>query len=542
MSGNGYYFDERAATVAERFFSRVLIHVKGEWAGHPFELEPWQREEVIRPLFGWKRADGARRYRIAYIEIPRKNGKSTLAAGIALFLLFADGEPGAEVYSAAADREQAGIVFNLGKSMVESSPVLARRAEPYKRSIVCPETGSSYKVLSADAYTKHGLNASGVVVDELHAQPNRDLVDVLITSTGARRQPLIVFLTTAGYNTETVCGEWHEYAIGVRDGTIEDPTFLPVIYAAERAGEGDVDVDVDGEGAEGESEDLDWLDEDEWRRANPNLGVSVKLDYLRNEARRALNIPAYENTFKRLHLNVWTEQHTRWMPMHLWAKCERTFDPALLEGARCYAGLDLASTSDIAALALCFPTEAGESEDYAFLWRLWVPEDAITERARRDRVPYDAWVRDGLMTATEGNVIDYEYILRDIEAVGELYDIREVAFDRWGAFQVSNRLQGLGFEVVGFGQGFASMARPTSELMRLTKAEKLRHNGHRVLKWMASNMVVSTDAAGNVKPNKAKSRERIDGMVAAIMALDRAMRHRDHESKSVYEDRGILTI
>lgn len=534
----GYWFDERAADAAERFFSRILVHVKGEWAGQPFELEPWQRDEVIRPLFGWKNEDGTRRYRIAYIEIPRKNGKSTIAAGIALYLLFADGEPGAEVYSAAADREQAAIVFELAKAMVESSPVLAKRAESYKRAIVTPENRGTYKVLSADAYTKHGLNASGVVVDELHAQPTRDLVDVLITSTGARRQPLIVFLTTAGFNTESICGEWHDYAVNVRDGVIDDPTFLGVIYSAEPEPEPE---------AETEAEDhtkatIDFADEALWMKANPNLGVSVKLDYVRNEARRAANVPAYENTFKRLQLNIWTEQHTRWMPMHVWAKCARPFDAALLAGARCYGGLDLASTSDLASFVLCFPSETGEAEDYAFLTWFWIPAENITDRARRDRVPYDAWVRDGMITATEGNVIDYDYIVRDIEALGELYNIREIAFDRWGAFQVSNALQGLGFEVVGFGQGFASMALPTQEIMRLTKAERLRHNDHPVLNWNAANMVVSTDAAGNVKPNKAKSREKIDGMVAAIMSLDRGIRHREHEGGSIYDKRGILTI
>lgn len=535
VSSAGYWFDERAAEGAERFFSRILVHVKGEWAGRPFELEPWQRDEVIRPLFGWKADDGTRRYRIAYIEIPRKNGKSTIAAGIALYLLFADDEPGAEVYSAAADREQAAIVFELAKAMVETSAVLAKRASTYKRSIVSTDNAGSYKVLSADAYTKHGLNASGVVVDELHAQPTRDLVDVLLTSTGARRQPLVVFLTTAGYNTESICGEWHDYAINVRDGVLADPTFLPVIYSAEP------EPDPEAE-AEAESPAIDFEDPALWVKANPNLGVSVKLDYVQNEARRARNVPAYENTFKRLQLNIWTEQHTRWMPIHLWAKCSRPFDVALLAGAKCYGGLDLASSSDLAAFVLCFPTEVGEAEDYAFLCWFWVPADNITDRARRDRVPYDAWSRDGWISATEGNVIDYDYIARDIEALGEVYDIRNIAFDRWGAFQLSNALQGMGFEVVGFGQGFASMAFPTQEIMRLTKAEQLRHNDHPVLNWCAANMVVSTDAAGNVKPNKAKSREKIDGMVAAIMALDRGIRHRGQEAGSIYDKRGILTI
>lgn len=533
MPEPGFWFDETAATAAERFFDRVLVHVKGEWAGQPFTLETWQRERIIRPLFGWKRSDGSRRYRVAYIEIPRKNGKSSLAAGIALYLLFADGEPGAEVYSAAADREQAGIVFNLAKDMVDTSPLLSSKAETFKRSIVVPEARASYKVLSADAFTKHGLNASGIVVDELHAQPNRDLVDVLTTSTGARRQPLTVFLTTAGFNLETICGEYHDYAINVRECVIDDQTFLPVIYAAEPEGDPN---------DEGKTAAIDWTDEGQWARANPNLGVSVKLDYLRNEARRAQHVPAYQNTFKRLHLNIWTEQDTRWLPMDKWAACERPFTEALFHGAACFGGLDLASTSDLASLALVFPSEAGEPEEYAIIPYFWIPGDNITERARRDRVPYDAWARDGWIMATEGDVIDYEYIIRDVEGLGDLFDIREIAFDRWGAFQVSQRLEALGFTMVGFGQGFASMANPTSELMRLVLGGGFRHNGHPVLNWMAANMVVSSDAAGNVKPNKAKSREKIDGIVAAIMGLDRGIRHRGIDTRSVYDDRGLWSL
>jgi phage terminase large subunit-like protein len=521
VSSSGYWFDDQAADLAVAFFSGFLVHVKGEWAGSAFELEPWQ-ERIVRDVFGWKRPDGARQYRTVYIEIPRKNGKSSIAAGMALYLLFADGEPGAEVYSAAADREQAGIVFGLASSMVDQSPALAQRAEVYKRSIVNPEVMGSYKVLSADAYTKHGLNASGVVIDELHAQPTRDLVDVLITSTGARRQPLTVMLTTAGFNLETICGEYHTYAEQVAEGVIEDPTFYPVIYAADP---GD-----------------DWMDPATWGKANPNLGISVKTDYLENQAKKARSVPAYTNTFKRLHLDLWTEQDTRWLPMEDWRACERPFDPGLLAGAVCYGGLDLSSSSDLAALVLVFPSEAGETEEYALLPFFWIPSDNITERARRDRVPYDAWARDGLITATEGNVIDYEYILRDIEALGESYQIKEIAFDRWGAFQVSTRLAGLGFEVVGFGQGFASMANPTAQLMRLTLAGAIRHNGHKVLDWNAANMVVSSDAAGNVKPNKAKSREKIDGMVASIMGLDRAMRNRETKSGSKYEQGDLLII
>jgi phage terminase large subunit-like protein len=500
-----YYFDKDAARVAVAFFEKLLHHSKGEWAGQSFELMEWQREDVIKPLFGWKRADGTRKFRTAYIEVPRKNGKSTLAAGIALFLLFADGEPGAEVYSAAADRDQAGIVFDEAKSMVEGSPELAKRSQVFKRSIVILSSRSSYKVLSADAYTKHGLNAHGVIFDELHAQPDRELWDVLTTSTGARRQPLVVAITTAGYDRESICYEQHEYARRVLEGVVDDPSFFGYIAAAD---------DQD-----------DWTDEANWRKANPSLGVTVKLDYLRNEANKAKQSPAYQNTFRRLHLDQWTQQETRWLDLTAWDACGTPVNAKLLEGAPCYGGLDLASSSDIASLLLDFPSEPGEEEQHAWLPFFWIPRENMIERARKDRVPYDAWVRDGLITATDGNVIDYGFIVRDIEALSEKYNIQEIAFDQWGAFQVSQQLEGAGLTMVGFGQGFKSMSPPTKDLLRLVLDRKLRHGGHPVLRWMADNVVVSTDPAGNLKPNKQKSREKIDGIVAGVMALDRAVRH-----------------
>jgi phage terminase large subunit-like protein len=359
-----------------------------------------------------------------------------------------------------------------------------------------------------------------VVVDELHVQPNRDLVDVLVTSTGARRQPLVVFITTAGFNRESICYEYHEYARQVSEGIIDDPSFFSYVLTTD--------------------EDADWLDEKVWAEVNPGLGIQVKWDYLRNEARHAKHVPAYQNTFRRLHLNQWTAQESRWLDMAAWDDCDMRVDPKLLEGAECYGGLDLASTSDIASFVLDFPSDEGEEERHAWLPFFWIPEENMSERARKDRVPYDAWVRDGLMATTEGNVIDYGYILRDIEQLGEKYNIQEIAFDMWGAFQISQQLDGLGFTVIGFGQGYKSMKHPTTELLRLVLDKKIVHGGNPVLRWMADNVVVDQDPAGNMKPNKAKSREKIDGIVAGIMALDRAVRHESGDS--VYDERGILTL
>lgn len=511
-----FVFDERAADKAVRFFEKILVHTKGEWSGHGFTLMDWQRDGIIRPLFGWKRADGKRRYRTAYIEIPRKNGKTTLAAGIALYLLFADEEPGAEVYSAASDRDQAAICFEQAKGMVEDSP-LRKFADVWKRAIVVPKTRSSYKVLSADAFTKHGLNASGVVFDELHAQPTRELWDVLTTATGARRQPLVVAITTAGYDRTSICWEQHVYAQQVLSGVIEDPAFFAYVSAAE--------------------ESADWTDPAVWHKANPALGQTIKLDYLQTECERAKQVPAYQNTFRRLHLNQWTLQDTRWLDLGAWDACGLPVDLDGLAGRTCYGGLDLASTTDLAAFVLVFPPSE-EAEPYQVLPVFWCPAENILERARRDRVPYDAWARDGFLRATPGNVIDYATICTDIQALGAQFNIQEIAFDRWGAAQMSQQLDGAGFTMIPFGQGFASLSAPTKELLRLVLDKSLAHGGHPVLRWMADNAAARQDPAGNIKLDKAKSTGRIDGLIALIMGLDRATRR----AVSVYESRGVLVL
>lgn len=516
-----FYFDDAAADRAVEFFERFLVHTKGKWAGHKFELMEWQREEIIRPLFGWKRKDGTRKYRTAYIEIPRKNGKSTLSAGIALYLLAADNEYGAEVYSAAGDREQARIVFEDCKAMINLVPALKKRLKTYKNTITFGATNSSYKVLSADAETKHGFNASGIIFDELHTQPNRDLWDVLTTSTGAREQPLVVAITTAGYDRNSICWEQHEYARKVKDGLISDPSFFSFIAAAE--------------------EDDDWTLPETWQKANPGLGQTIKLEYLQDACAKAQQTPALQNTFRRLHLNQWTSQATRWMDMHVWDESASMVVPEHLKGRECYAGLDLASTTDIAAFVLVFPPVEPDTT-FAVLPYFWMPQDNVRKRIDSDRVPYDVWIRHGFMTATEGNVIHYAAIRQKIEQLSKEYNIREVAFDRWGAVQLSQELDAAGMTVIPFGQGFASMSSPTKELLNLVIAKRLRHGGNPVLRWMADNLVVKQDPAGNIKPDKSKSTEKIDGIVALIMGLDRAIRHENSKLKSVYQERGLLSL
>lgn len=509
--------NREAADKAVSFIGH-LKHTKGKWAGVPFTLLPWQRDEIVRPLFGTLN-NGTRQYRTAYVEIPKKNGKSELAAGIALKLLFADNEPGAEIYSAAGDKDQASIVFNVAAQMVRQSPALMHRCKiiDSQKRIVVPKTASLYRALSADAFTKHGFNVHGVIFDELHAQPNRELWDVLTLGAGdARTQPLTFAITTAGYDRNSICWEQHEYALKVLKGIVEDPTFLPVVYAAE--------------------ETDDWEDEMIWKKANPSLGHTLDIERIREAYRKAKETPALQNAFRRLRLNQWTQQETRWVDISAWDATAGISVPENLKGRHCYAGLDLASTTDIAALALAFPGDGV----FEVVMRFWIPEENMRERVKRDRVPYDVWVRQGLIHATPGNVIDYGAIKHTIKTLATDFEIKEIAFDRWGAVQISQDLDAEGFTMVPFGQGYASMSGPTKELLNLVLSKKLRHGGNPVLRWMADNMVVKQDPAGNVKPDKSKSTQKIDGMVALVMALDRAMRHQN--VGSVYDERGILTL
>lgn len=520
-----YYFDADAAERVLEFFRGYCTHGEGEWTGKPLEPEAWQRK-ILRDLFGWKRcADGLRKYRTAYIFVPRKNGKSTLSAGVALYLALADQEPGAKIFSAATDKEQAGIIFNIASQMVAACPALARRVEVFKRSMYVRSTGSVYRVLSG-ATRKSGLNAHGIIFDELHEQPNRKLWDVLHTSTVARRQPLTWTTTTAGFggDDESICWEIHERAIKVRDGVFDDPSFLPVIYGADEKTD-------------------DWADEKVWAKANPNLGISVKVDYLRTECATAQNTPAYQNTFKRMQLNIWTSQKELWMPKKLWDPCGAPFPLEPLAGVTCYGGLDLASVEDLAAFAKVWPVLDESTGVFHFFAQMhfWMPRANLRKKQDADVVPYDLWAEQGHITLTEGDVIDYDVIRAQINRDGEICPIAEIAIDRWNANQITTQLAGDGFTVFPFGQGFGSMAGPTKQLMDLVKAETLHHGGNPVLNWQASNVAVRTDPAGNWKPDKKSSKKRIDGIVALIMAVGRASLHLDAGS-SAYDEHGVVVL
>lgn len=515
----GLTFDQAEAKKSIAFFS-LLKHSKGEWAGQTIVLEPWQ-QFILWVLFGWKRADGTRRFRTAYQEIARKNGKSTIAAGVGLYLMIADGEPGAEIYTAATKRDQARITHAEATRMVKSSPALRKEIRAFKDNLHIPDTASKYEPLGADADSMDGLNVHGAIIDEVHAHKDRRVWDVLETATGSRRQPLMFAITTAGYDRQSLCFEQHEYAEKVLSGIIQDDSFFGIIFTLD--------------------ENDDWQDESMWIKANPNLGISKKIDDMRRLAAQAKEIPSKLFAFLRLHLNIWTQSETKWVPLEHWQACGKAVDAVGLRGRTCYGGLDLSSTSDITAFLIVFPPQA-EGDDFQVICRFWIPEEAMIERSRRDRVPYDAWVRQGYIMATPGNVIDYGFVLSQIDEDMQNYDLQEVAFDRWGATKIAQDLIELGGEefMVQFGQGFVSMSPPMKELEKLILSHKIAHGNNPVLNWMADNLVARQDPAGNIKPDKEKSIEKIDGMVALIMGLDRAIRHQDNGS--IYETRGVLTL
>lgn len=536
----GYWFDEERAEKAIEVFQGdddgpgLLYHVKA-FTG-PFYLEPWQ-QAVTGCIFGWRTPENLRRYREVWFYVPRKNGKTPWAGGIVVVVLMTDEEPGIEAYSAASDRDQAALVYNYVHGMILTEPILKERLKVYTalKSIEYQEKFHSYKVLSGIPESKHGLNVHLGIIDETHAHKTPDLMDVIMTGTAARKQPLIIHTTTADFMRESVCNEKYEYACKVRDRVIDDPAFLPVIYEAK-------------EPEDEEKDPLWWTKEKVWKQANPNYGVSVEPDYIKRECQRALDSPRLRNTFKRLHLNIRTGQENAWFGIEKWDACyDSDLSPEDLEGKPCFAGLDLASVSDLCALALWFP------DDHAVLTWFWLPEETARERFEKASVPYPQWIDEGHIIATEGNVADYDRIRRMISGVDTFgkkhddclvnqYHIRELAIDRWNANQITTQLMGDGIEVIPFGQGFASMSAPSKELERLITAQSLRHNGNPVMRWMASHIAIDQDAAGNIKPSKKHSNEKIDGFSALIMSIGRAIIDEGEEGPSIYEKRGVITI
>ncbi len=520
----GCYFDSAAADRAVSFIED-LRHTQGPLAGERFILAPEQRW-VTREAFGWMRPDGTRLYRTCYVEEGRANGKSQWGAGVAGTLMYADDEANPEVVGAAKDRKQARIILNRLKAMIRTSPYLLKRTTLQVGEIRNRDNGGIYNATSSDVGGAWGGAPHGIVFDEVHAQPNRDLWDALVTGTGKRLQPMVWAFTTAGWDRESLCWELHEYTREIAEGTMDEPTFLGVVWAA--------------------AEDADWTLEETWLAANPMLEAvegsgltrsgaraAIKMEFMRREAKRAQQIPAFQNTFRTMYLSQWVGQEVRFMPMEAWDACAEPIVP----GKRpAFGGLDLASTTDLAAFTVVSERAGGFDVDV----KLFAPAEGVLERSRRDRVPYDVWAREGLLILTPGETIDQDTIKSYVIAAATEYDLRDVGYDRWNAGKLVQELKAEGLEMVEMGQGFASLSAPTKELLRVVLERKLRHGGHPILRWMANNTAAQTDAAGNIKPDKAKSTARIDGIVATIMALDGQMRRgRVAQRKSVYEDRGL---
>jgi len=508
-------FDQEKADRAVNFVKQ-LTHTQGDWARQPFNILPWE-EKIIRDLFGTVNEDGTRQYREAYISTGRKNGKTELAAALAILCLYTDGENGAEIYANAGDRDQAAKVFEAARTMVDQNQTLSNVSKILAsvHRIIYPKRNSYFRVLSHEAETKHGFNVHVAINDEVHVWPNRKLYTAMKTGIGARKQPLIINITTAGFDKHSLCWDLYDRAKKIISGVVNDPTFYPAIFELD---EGD-----------------DWKDEKNWYKANPGLGIYRELKEMRDFFKTACEVPSMENEFKRLYLNSWTEQETRWIPVERWDACDGRLDVEALRGLLCYGGLDLSSTTDLTAFVLCFPL----GESFAFIPYFFIPQDTIRQRSERDRVPYAEWARQGHVIPTPGNVVDYEFVKAKIREVTKTYNLAEIAYDRWGATQISIQLQEDGVLVVPMGQGFASMSGPTKELEKLILGGRVIHGDNPVLRWMISNVVVKQDPAGNLKLDKGKSSDRIDGVVGMVMALDRAVRN---EHVSPYSQRGVIAI
>jgi phage terminase large subunit-like protein len=457
-----------------------------------------------------------------FIFVPRKNGKSFQGAGFALYGLVADGEMGAECVSAAVDRLQARLIFDVAKQIVERNPRLSKHITPYSNTLVVHRTASKYSVLSADVSNKHGTNPSTIVFDELHTQPNGDLVSVLETGIDARAQPLTIYFTTAGFDRDSICYETYLKAKAVAKEPWRDPTFLPVIYEAE---EGD-----------------DWKDEATWKKANPNYGVSFSDTNFRIAFNRALENPRKENEFKQLRLNIWTQQNERWLSMDQWDACgEHTFRLKDIEDLICVGGLDLSSKSDLTALVLLFSDDDGYLYVQPYFWLPETDDKTLKQKEDKDRVPYRQWVREGYIELTPGDIIDYAYIRRQANLLSEQFRIREIGFDPYRAEQIAVQLGQDGITMVEVRQGFSRLSEPSKELEALLQASKVRHNNNPVLRWMAGNVAVDRNAQGDIMPSKKLAKQRIDGIAALVTGLSRLIVNQ-RPRRSKYEEEGLFII
>jgi phage terminase large subunit-like protein len=484
-------------------FIEKLRHHEGKFAGRHFKLRGWQ-ERIVRRIYGDTDEDGRRIIRTVFILLPRGNGKTTLCGALSLLhLLGPEHEAAGQVIVAASDREQASIAFNAANRMVRQSATLTRVTDTTAslKKIVHPKSDSILKAISHEAYSKHGMAISALVADEIHAWPTRELWDVLTSSMGKRDTPLTIAITTAGVGVLGLAWELYEYAKRVAAGEVDDPSFLPIIFEAPQG--------------------CDWQDEAIWHQVNPALADGFRsLEEMRTAAKRAAEIPAQLEAFKRLYLNIWSDgAASPWLDMAIYDEGGAPQDLDAFAGQSCWIGVDLSSTEDLTAVVIAFALEGGGFAVFPFFF---VPQETLRRRQERDQVPYVRWAEEGHVIATPGAVVDYSVVEAFIIDMAERFRVEEILIDRWNATGTINRLTAEGLPVIKFGQGFASMSAAVKELERAILSRGLRHGGHPVLRWNFKNVVIDQDAAGNVKFNKARSAEKIDGAVGAAMAVARA--------------------
>lgn len=502
-----YTFDVDAAMRAVSFFGECLTFTNAKWAGKPFVLQPWQ-VAIIGNLFGWKRPDGTRRYRKCLLFTARKSGKTELAAGIANYLLFCDGEPSPEIVSAAGNAEQAAKVFDAAEKMVLAEPELSRRAEVFARAIRCTSNSGTYKVINAAAKTKHGGNLHAALIDELHCIPDPELVDVLETSMKARRQPLVLYTTTAGDDPETIAGEVYDYACKVRDGLAVDDEFLPVIYECPK--------------------DADISKPENWKLAQPNLGITVPVEEYERDYKEALAVPRKMQVFRQLSLNQWTEAAAAWLSIDEWNACVGPVNLQNLKGKSAWLGIDLSSTTDTTAVVAIVE----DGEKYLVLPYIFIPEDNVSgrfHRQKRDRAPYLTWIREGHITATSGNTIDYDTVEAKIHELAGILDIKEIQADPYNASGLLERLQKAGLNVKFVRQGW-SLSEATKETERLILSHQLIHPNNPAFNWEIASVALQVDQRENCWPDKRKSTRRIDAAVALVMAVNAARFNSDRDA------------
>jgi phage terminase large subunit-like protein len=521
-SKRGLLFDFDASEHRLAFYNFVK-HSKAEWAGQVFTPEPWQAF-IDANIFGWKRADGARRFRTVYTSVARKNGKSTQLAATGLYLAFFDNEEGSEVFTAAVKYEQSCIIHSESTRMVKSSPSLRGMINVFKNTLTCEAHNQKFVPLGQDSNTQDGLNVHAALVDEYHCHPTSGLYDVLKTGTGSRRQPMVYVITTAGFEKSYPCYEMELRIKRILEKSEDDDTVFGIIYSLD--------------------DNDDWTDQNTWIKANPNMGVSLKLDVLQDNFKEAFSMPSKQNGFKTKHLNIWTEAETRWLTMESWKLNSDPVDADGLAGRLCFAALDLSTTIDLTAWVLCFPPD-GDGDKYRFLYRFFIPQDGIHERTQKEKFDYETMVRNGFITATPGNVVDYDFIKAQIYEDVRKYDIRELAYDPWNATSIITDIQNdIGATCVEFRQGFATMSPACKDFERKVLGGKLATADNPIMNWMIGCTEVVSDPAGNiklVKPDRNKTGKHIDGVVASVMALNRAVKN-EGDGPSIYETEELLIV